>query len=247
MMTETTRTQESSLRLFGGQRADLENQVITCSRSNNKKMTDNQKITVTCLECEKKLLHVPSVAKTRKFCSRQCACRYRTGRPHLNFNPGSIHKRSGSGVCGEYRGIRFRSTYELSFLVRASELRHSIVAEPVRIRMSDFLSKREREGFGVHEFQVYIPDYLVNNKSLVEIKPEYMIGLESAYSTLNWAKIIVLSRYSEKNNLDSWILTDDMMGENLLKDKQIAALSNVVFYKKKHSEKYESIRQLDCN
>jgi len=206
------------------------------------KMGDSQKIIIYCLGCGKEELVVPSIAKTRKFCSSKCQNEYRTGRPHKNWNPNSFHKMFGRGIAGRYKSILFRSSYELSFIYRAFQLGDSVVAEPFRIKMCDYLSTFTKNLHSIRENKIYIPDYLLNNNTIVEIKCSIVFDPEHPSFTDTILKLDALANFCKENNYDYIVLTEEEMGELILTDKQIKLIpkSDIEFFKQHHKEKYEA-------
>jgi len=204
------------------------------------KMAEKDKITICCKECGKKMILVPSIAKTRKFCNTKCMNKYKKGRPMENWNPNSFHGKSGRGISGEYKNIRFRSSYELSFLVRADELGDDIKAEPIKIKMWDYLSNTDRESYNIRKNQVYIPDFLINDELFIEIKPERVFSMEHYDSSVT-VKMIALENYCKNTKYECAFLTDEDMGEFLLSYKQIRKIpkDDIIFYKKRHREKFK--------
>ena len=204
------------------------------------KMDDSQKILVKCLNCDKEELYVPSVAKTRKFCCRDCEYKYRTGRPHENWNPNSFHKMFGRGIAGRYKEILFRSSYELSFIYRAFQLGDIVVAEPFRIKVYDYLNSFTRSVYNVRKNKLYVPDYLLNKKTVVEIKCSIVFDLEHPSFTDTILKLDALACFCKENDYDYVVLTEEEMGELILTDKQIKSIpkSDIEFFKQRHKEKY---------
>lgn len=187
------------------------------------KISDENKIIIYCLNCNKKILVVPSIAKTKKYCSRECQASYRLGRPMLNWNPNSFHEKTGYGISGEYKGIRFRSSLELSFIYRSFQLDDKVIAEPIQINMSNYCDTKD---WDVKDNRIYIPDFLLNDNALIEIKHRKAYDLEYPDFKLNIAKIITLQNYCKEHNLKYCILTDEDMGDLVLKNKQIKQISN---------------------
>ena len=74
---------------------------------------------------------------------------------------------SGNGWSGYYNNYYFRSLLELSFIINMAERFNFELksAESIRIRYS--IDGRDRN---------YIPDFIVNNKYLVEIKPKKLVN-----------------------------------------------------------------------
>lgn len=206
------------------------------------KMEDSQKVLVRCLNCGDEKLVVPSIAKTKKYCSKKCQNEYRTGRPHKNWNPNSFHKMFGRGIAGRYKGILFRSSYELSFVYRASQLGHSVVAEPFRIKIYNYLSDFIRNLYSVRENKIYIPDYLLNDSIVVEIKCSRVFDLEHFSFTDTILKLDALASFCRENNYGYVVLTEEEMGELILTDRQIKSIpkSDIEFFKQRHKEKYQA-------
>ena len=155
-----------------------------------------------------------------------------------NWNPNSHHGKSGRGVSGLYRGVLFRSTYELAFIYWALNNGHAVVAEPIRIKLYDYLSIPWRDFNKLKPNQYYSPDYLVDAELMVEIKPQKMLDLEYENFTLIMAKMIALDTYCKQHNLKSDFVTEEDL--TLLSDEQISLIpkTDVQFFHKKHIEKY---------
>lgn len=204
------------------------------------KMADSQKILVKCLNCPKEELVVPSIAKTKRYCSRECQRNYRAGKPLENWNPNSFHNKTGNGIAGRYKNVLFRSSYELSFIYRAFELGDSVVAEPFRIKMCDYLSAFTKSLYNVRENKVYIPDYLLNNNIVVEIKCSRVFDLEHPDFADTVLKLNALACFCKKNDYDYMVLTEEEMGELILTDKQMKSIpkNSIMFFREKHRERY---------
>jgi len=89
--------------------------------------------------------------------------------------------------------------------------------------------------------QKYVPDYLVNENSLIEIKPEVDLCLESEFFCLNTAKIIALEKYCEQNRLYCEWMTEESMKDFMLTTSQIRMLlkEDLMFFKEKHRERFK--------
>lgn len=102
---------------------------------------------VKCLICQKEF----EVYKNRnaKFCSYECS----------NKNPqlGGYREGSGRSKCGYYKGIYCGSTYELVWVIY--RLDHNLLVKRFEGKLHS--SKYNRK---------YIPDFIVDNKTFVEIK-----------------------------------------------------------------------------
>lgn len=134
-------------------------------RTSWNKLTEAEKIKKRCPVCNNEFVVVPA-HRTRVCCSRPCANKHRTGKLHVNWNPNSI-KHSGYKQC--VRGIfknqhTFRSSYELAVLVALDRRGCEVIVEPFYV-WYEYNGKRRR----------YFPDMLVNNDTVVEIKPWRMV------------------------------------------------------------------------
>lgn len=207
------------------------------------KLEDKDKIKIVCLNCKKEILVVPSLAKTRKFCSRLCYNSYKKGRPMENWNPNSFNDRSGRGISGKYKGILFRSSLELSFVKKSFELGNNAKSEPFKIKYYDYFTEIEKNIYSfIKPNQTYTPDYIVNNSIVVELKPEKLCSMKYLHDNpILTAKLIVLDKFCKKNSLESFLLTDEDMGENVLTEKQIKEINSedIEFFKEKHNEKFK--------
>ncbi|MFH1648893.1 MAG: hypothetical protein ABIA11_04190 [Patescibacteria group bacterium] len=208
------------------------------------KIRDEDKTISHCLQCGEEMLLRPCHVTTRKFCSRKCQNKYRTGRPKGNWNPNSILKnnQAGKGISGRYKGLLFRSSLELSFLVQADKIGDKILPEPFIIPLEKYLDPIDQTVFNSQGKQRYIPDFLVNNNVLVEIKPEGCFELEDDNFLINIAKMIALNNFCKENGFIPAIITDIGMGELVLTDKKIREIpfQHIEFFKEKHRERYLS-------
>jgi len=90
--------------------------------------------------------------------------------------------------------------------------------------------------FEIRDNQVYVPDFLVNDKFLVEIKIEKLVF----YKT-NIAKFILGQRYSSQNKLVFRVLTEKIL--DVFNEKQLECFArqnkeDLKFYRKKDREKF---------
>lgn len=204
------------------------------------KLNDSEKIKIKCLNCNKEILVIPFVAKTKKYCCRICKDAYRKGKPLLNWNPSSFNKKTGRGISGEYKEIRFRSSYELSFIKRMFDLSYLIVAEPFRVRLIDYLNSNYIKYYNITNNQFYTPDFLVNNNLVVEIKPQKLLDTFDYLNEEAIYKMMALEKYCKIKNLDCCFITDEMMQEYLLNYNDIKNISkpDIIFYKEKDNERF---------
>ena len=135
----------------------------------------------------------------------------------LNSSYGKIlrNKSSGFSISGYYKNIYFRSSYELAFIIYLEKLKIPYKVEPIAITyVVNGMDK------------TYIPDLLVFDKYLVEIKPKNLqkgdifIAKEKAgeeYCRINGLKYRVIdpivNRKILKDNFDKGLikLTDKML------------------------------------
>jgi hypothetical protein len=109
---------------------------------------------------------------------------------------GKIYENCGISRCqGTYKGVRFRSSYEISFLVHLEnsgmEL-NSVISEPFSI---------EYEIDGIS--RTYAPDFQIG-KLLLEIKPKSLLNLEE-----NRLKAEAATKYCLNKNLDFKVITEE--------------------------------------
>lgn len=96
-------------------------------------------------------------------------------------------KKSGNGISGWYKEFYFRSLHELKFILICERFNFSIKsAESLKLPYIHY-NGQER---------TYSPDYIVNEKYLVEVKP---IKLQN--TPLNILKFNSGKKYSQENNL----------------------------------------------
>ena len=94
---------------------------------------------------------------------------------------------SGKGISGWYKTFYFRSLHELKFILVCERFKLSIASiEKLKIPYINY-DGRER---------TYSPDFIVNEKFIVEIKPKKLFKTPS-----NLLKFNVAKEYCKKNNL----------------------------------------------
>jgi hypothetical protein len=74
---------------------------------------------------------------------------------------------SGNGWSGYYNNYYFRSLLELSFIINTAERFNLNLKSAESIRIKYMINGRDRN---------YIPDFIVNDKYLIEIKPKKLIN-----------------------------------------------------------------------
>jgi hypothetical protein len=140
--------------------------------------------------------HLPSEKKGRSFV--EMYGQVRAEQLKLNMSNKSSGKNnpmygkpsptgSGNGWSGHYNDYYFRSLLELSFIINVAE-RFKLnlkSAESIRIKYS--IDGRDRN---------YIPDFIVNDKYLIEIKPKNLVN----------SQVVILKKnaaisYCNENNL----------------------------------------------
>ena len=117
----------------------------------------------------------------------------------------STPKGSGNGISGWYKGWYFRSLRELSYMVNVIEKEghewRSLDNTPdFRIKYLD------KDG---HE-RSYCPDFLIDNKIIVEIKPKQLQNIECNTRKKDAALIFCLSRNYEYKIVDVEINTNQI-------------------------------------
>jgi len=210
------------------------------------KILDSDKTLFNCLHCGKAMLLVPCFVGKKKFCNRKCSTDYKKGCPMKNWNPNSHHDKSGYGISGLYKRVLFRSSLELSFLIKAFEIGDDVIAEPVRIKIWDYLSEIDRDGFyNIKRHQYYSPDYLVNNDIYVELKPDRFVQPEWEGFYEIMIKLKALENFAKSGGKKVALITDEMMGENVLSYKQIKDLSklDVLFFKEKDRDRFQGAKR----
>lgn len=96
-------------------------------------------------------------------------------------------KKAGKGISGHYKNFYFRSLHELKFILIMERFSFKIVSvENIRIK---YLSYTGSE-------RTYSPDFMINDKYLIEVKPKKLQN-----TPLNLLKFNAAKRYCENNNL----------------------------------------------
>lgn len=123
----------------------------------------------------------------------------------------------------------------------ASKRGDKVRVEPFRLKLVDFLTADELLYYRIGMNQYYSPDYLINDKWVVEIKPEKMLRMESPFFDRNIVRMLALDRYCKKEGYECSFLTDEIMGELILTNKEIQKIpkSDVLFFKEKHNVKFK--------
>lgn len=160
------------------------------------KLSEEQKIKKICPQCGAEFIVVPA-HKNRKCCSKKCANQIRVGKVHINWNPNS---KNGTGYSRTLRGkyfthdrvLLFRSSYELSVIHEYVLNNNDVQTEPFFIWYEHDNKKRR-----------YFPDLLIDNKLLIEIKPEKLLNLP-----LNVAKQQAAIEYCDIHNYEYLLLTE---------------------------------------
>ena len=133
---------------------------------------------------------------------------------------------SGNGWSGWYKNWYFRSLLELSYVVLVLE-RFNIAwssAETIKIKYTDF-NNIERN---------YFPDFLLNNKYVIEIKPKRLFNSIHVIYKKNAA-----IKYCNENNLIYKIISPQILKISEIRKKYLCG--DIIFidkYDKKFKEKY---------
>jgi hypothetical protein len=199
------------------------------------KLCDDEKIKKICLFCGNAFLVTPA-HKKQKFCSKKCIYAYKTGKPALNWNIKS--KNWGKAIAGKYRGILFRSSFELSFLIHNISIGNKLIAEPFRIPLYKYVDEQYRINIKSNR-QFYSPDYMINDKDVVEIKVKKFISRIE-----NIVKANACNNYCKINNYNFSIISQDDMKDYLLHVDQIKQLvlanpQDFQFFKKRDIKRFQ--------
>ena len=127
------------------------------------------------------------------------------------LNPSERRLENGCGPRGveykvyskwEDKEIKLDSSWELKFIDLCSNnnLVNKLVRCPFSIRYNSEIKGRNR---------VYLPDFLLNDHYLIEVKPNYMLD-----DPINIAKFNAADLYCRENGLEYVILTEDYLFNN---------------------------------
>jgi hypothetical protein len=99
-------------------------------------------------------------------------------------------KKSGNGWSGWYNGWFFRSLIELTYMIKIIE-RYGLSwesgeSDKFKIEYIDVNNKKKN----------YFPDFIINNKYVVEIKPKSLVNTDKVFRKTKYAK-----KFCEKNNM----------------------------------------------
>lgn len=133
---------------------------------------------------------------------------------------GKVYDNSGGSKHGIYKGRRFRSLYELSFILKC---------ENEGMKLSDILYETisiPYEFKGVK--RTYHPDFLIG-KRLIEIKSTYDMH-QSNMKDLNSVKFLYAKRYCDENNLTFEVITEKDL--KIVSMKFAETLTDIVWIRK---------------
>lgn len=132
---------------------------------------------------------------------------------------------SGNGWCGWYNGWHFRSLLELSFMINVIERFNfkwkSAECKKYRIKYVDYNGKERN----------YFPDFILNDKYLVEIKPKSLFN-----TIINKNKKIAAENFCINNNLKYKLLSPKKLK---LKDIKELVDNNKIEFIDKYKIKYD--------
>lgn len=181
------------------------------SNETKKQMSISQTGKIVSEETRKKL----SIANTGQFVSEETRVKIsiasagRVGKKHKDSTKILIsEKRLKSikqnkhfciGISGTYKGIHFRSLYELSYLIYLIKFKIKFECEPFSILYTNV--------------NRYMPDFLIENKYLVEIKPKEFQNTEK-----NLLKTKAALQYCEENNLIYKIIDPSVCKKKIFKE-----------------------------
>lgn len=147
-----------------------------------------------CENCGNDFVCFPSRINTQRFCSKDCRVEASRNKPNIK-NRGKIPSaRSGGGISGVYDGWKFRSTFELSFIINYLEPKKLHVQyEPFVIPLMN----------GKH----YVPDFVcIEERVIFEIKHAKSL----LFPTIS-SKLELVRQWCNENNYSFEIFTEDRM------------------------------------
>jgi len=151
--------------------------------------TDETKKKIRVTQTGRTIEEIHGVDRAREL--RQLYSLQRRGKKNPAY--GKVYPGVGrSKYQGWYKGIHFRSLWELSFLVEMFEKHETITSEPFSIKYT--LNGRDR---------TYKPDFLIEDR-LYEIKPKALLGHESVVP-----KLTAGQKFCEENCLRYVIVTEE--------------------------------------
>lgn len=137
--------------------------------------------------------------------------------------------KSGNGWSGWYKGWYFRSIRELSYVINVLERKHLSWTGGEKIRIP-YIDKQGND-------RTYTPDFLVETKMLIEIKPKRLKRLPE-----NLAKKQAAIKYCKKHNLIYKMI--DVRRNKLTIDQTIDLYKNrLITLTEKYRKKIEQIIQ----
>ena len=112
--------------------------------------------------------------------------------------------KSGSGISGWYNGFFFRSLHELKFILMCERFKLKIIsAGKIRIKYVNYDGSE----------RTYSPDFIVDEKYLIEVKPKKLHN-----TPLNLLKFTSAIEYCKKNKLKFKVLDFGIIPQNQLNE-----------------------------
>jgi hypothetical protein len=144
-------------------------------------------------------------------------CRERNSGKNNNMYGKSPGINAGKGYSGRYKGFFFRSLLELAYVVKILE-KYKLTWQPAEGIIN--ISYVDQKGIE----RTYRPDFVINNKYLVEIKPKPLRALP-----INLLKFQAAELYSKQNNLIFKVT--QVSGLSKLQLIQLYRLNDITFSK----------------
>ena len=146
------------------------------------KMSDDEKLTLICEMCHEQFKVLPS-RKSQRFCNRKCRVLAMTGVPNFKNRGKTPSKRCGSGIRCRYKGIVYRSLYELSFVV--NYLEPHLINTTYESRSFKWF---DRDG----RVRRYTPDFFDHvSKTIYEVKYHKALTFDDIQQKLEQARTVI--------------------------------------------------------
>ena len=161
-----------------------------------------------CLKC-KKVFYVKKCNNIYKFCSTHCACKYRTGK----YNPNLSISRSK--LIAEGKINPKRNFYKQGWYVTKTGNKEWFGSsyEEKRMKQLDDMGVKWTKNHGIRipytdnngRKRNYVPDFLINDKIIEEVKPKSVINTNFNNCKI---KIPFAKKYCKNNGYEFRIITE---------------------------------------
>jgi hypothetical protein len=174
-----------------------------------KKKTGINKICKVC----KKIFYAQNWHKNKLYCSKYCSDKSRRGKG----NPKNSERRSYLISIGKIQLYNSNNKGYYTSLITGKKEHYDSSYELTRMKQLDTISSNWTKKHGIRipykdkigKIHHYIPDFLVNNKIIEEVKPKSMLNINN-----NDLKISSAKNFCKQNGYEFRVITEKELGIN---------------------------------